>query len=212
MFTGMTVTFVLATTMTTAANAIILQYTAPAWVFVLSPFVVGERAEPRQWLAFAVSMLAVGFIFVVQYTSDNVGLVIGLASGVVFGTQVVLFRRVRAMDPVVLAFLCCAGSGVILTPIAIMYEGFQVTSGNVGLMALAGVAQFGLPYVLYAAGSRWVPAQRAILIIMLEPVLNPIWVFIAHGEKPHWSTLVGGGLILASVCYLSMTRTTADHA
>lgn len=206
LFTGMTATFVLATTLTTAANAIILQYTAPAWVFLLSPWIVGERAQPRQWLAFAMSMVAVAFIFAVQYQSDRVGLIVGLASGVVFGAQIVFFRRVRAMDPVVLACLCAAGSGIALVPVALACDGWQIAASSALLLLVAGVVQFGFPYVLYAAGNRHVSAQSAVLIIMLEPVLNPIWVYLVRGEAPHWSTIAGGGLILASVCYLSITK------
>ena len=206
MFTGMCATFVVATTLTTAANAIILQYTAPAWVFLLSPWIVRERAEPAQWLAFAVSMAAVALIFGAQYTADSVGLLVGIASGVVFGTQVVFFRRVRDLDPVVLAFLSCAGSALLLTPIALAVSGWQVTLHTGLLVTLAGVVQFGLPYVLYAAGVRHASAQRAVLIIMLEPVLNPIWVFLVIGERPHWSTIIGGGLIVLSVGFLAMKR------
>lgn len=205
-FTGMTTTFVLATTRTTAANAIILQYTAPAWVFLLSPWIVRERAKSRHWVAFSVSLAAVGFIFVMQYRSELVGLLIGLLSGLVFGVQIVLFRRVRATDPVVLAFLCCAGSGLVLLPVALRFEGLQLSSSNLWLISLTGIAQFGFPYVLYSAGVREATAQDAVLIIMLEPVLNPLWVFLVCAETPHWSTTIGGVAILASVCYLSLMR------
>jgi len=113
-FTGMTITFVLATTLTTAANAIILQYTAPAWVFLFAPIILGESTQTRQWLALAGAMIGVAIIFLWQFTSDAPGLGIALTSGLVFGTQPVLFRRVRSLRPVVLAFLACAGSGLVL--------------------------------------------------------------------------------------------------
>ncbi|MCA9249877.1 MAG: DMT family transporter [Phycisphaerales bacterium] len=206
MFTGMCGTFVLATTATSAANAIILQYTAPAWVFVLSPWIVKERANPKQSIALAVSMAAVGLIFLAQYETDLFGMLIGLLSGMVFGTQVVLFRRVRAIDPIVLAFLCCAGSGVLLLPVALLLEPIQLTVSIGGWLILTGVVQFGFPYVIYAAGVRHVSAQLAILIIMLEPVLNPVWTYLFHREVPHWSTMVGGAVILCSVAYLSLSR------
>ncbi len=206
MFTGMCGTFVLATTATTAANAIILQYTAPAWVFVLSPFIVNERASSKQFVALTISMLAVALIFVAQYETDLFGMSIGVLSGIVFGTQVVLFRRVRAIDPIVLAFLCCAGSGLLLLPIAILLEPIKLTFPIAGWLLLTGAVQFGFPYVIYAAGVRHVSAQRAILIIMLEPVLNPLWTYAFHREVPHWSTIVGGAVILCSVGYLSLSR------
>jgi drug/metabolite transporter (DMT)-like permease len=206
MFTGMCGTFVLATTATSAANAIILQYTAPAWVFALSPWIVKERASAKQFAALAVSMVAVGLIFFAQYETDLFGMSIGVLSGIVFGTQVVLFRRVRAIDPIVLAFLCCAGSGVLLLPLALLLEPIRLTYAITGWLLLTGVVQFGFPYVIYAAGVRYVSAQLAILIIMLEPVLNPVWTYMIHREVPHWSTMVGGAVILCSVGYLSLSR------
>lgn len=205
-FTGMCVSFVVATTMTSAANAIILQYTAPAWVFLLSPIILGDRTEPRHWVAFAVSMSAVALIFAAQYTTDAAGLFVGLLSGFVFGCQGVLFRRVRRMDPVVMAFLSCAVSGVLLTPAALILEGWRMTATQAGLLVLMSVVQFALPYVLYSAGVKHVSAQRAVLLIMLEPVLNPVWVLAFRGEVPHWATIAGGAAILASVVYLSLPK------
>lgn len=205
-FTGMCATFVLATTLTSAANAIILQYTAPAWVFLLSPWIVGDRTDARHWWAFAASMAAVGLIFVAQFSSDAVGLVVGLASGLVFGCQSVMFRRVRHVDPVVMACMCCVVSAACLTPLALVIDGTAISGRQVGILALMGVVQFAVPYVFYSAGVRHVAAQTAVLLIMLEPVLNPVWVYLGRSETPHWSTIVGGGLIVVSITNLSWPR------
>jgi drug/metabolite transporter (DMT)-like permease len=211
LFTCMCSSFVLASTLTTAANAIILQYTAPIWVFLLSPWLVGDRTDRRQWAAFGLSLSAVLLIFLAQCRSDAVGLSVGLASGVVFGCQCVFFRRVRALDAVVLAFLSCVGSGIALLPIALVAEGWQLTVRTGLLLAFMAVVQFGLPYVLYAAGVKHVAAQRAVLLLMLEPVLNPVWAYLGLGERPHWSTLVGGIVILVSVLSLSVARPSASR-
>lgn len=209
LFTAMCATFVIATTQTTAANAIILQYTAPIWVFALSPWINRERAEARQWMAFAASMLAIVLILATQYSADSFGLSVGLASGVVFGMQIVAFRRVRALDPVVFIFLCCAGSGVLLLPLALWGDARPPTAAAAALVVFTGVVQFGLPYVLYAVGNPHVAAQSTVLIFMLEPVMNPVWVYLARGEIPAWSTIVGGAIILLSVAYLSLRRRPA---
>ncbi|MHC4067868.1 MAG: EamA family transporter, partial [Planctomycetota bacterium] len=76
---------------------------------------------------------------------------------------------------------------------------------ELGLLVLMGVVQFGLPYVLYSAGIARVTAQEAILIVTLEPVLNPLWVWLGPGETPSVGTIVGGAIILASVTYLALT-------
>jgi drug/metabolite transporter (DMT)-like permease len=205
-FTGMCVTFVVATTMTSAANAIILQYTAPAWVFLCSPFILGEPAQPRQWLALGGAMMGVSVIFFTQISSDAAGLGVALLSGLVFGVQSVLFRKVRDVHPIVLAFLACAGSGLALLWPALAIEGRLPTRGQGGLLVAMAVVQFALPYVLYSAAVARVRAQEAILIIMLEPVLNPVWVWMGRGEVPSTGTLIGGGIILLSITYLSLAR------
>ncbi|MFQ5491840.1 MAG: DMT family transporter [Phycisphaerae bacterium] len=137
-FTAMTLSFVLATTLTTAANAIILQYTAPAWVFLLSPLILAEPAGRRHWVALCGAMAGVGIIFVFEFATEAVGLVVGLGSGLVFGTQTVLMRRVRAVNPVVLAFMVCAGSGMALLPVAGLVEAVLPTKEQLYLLALMG--------------------------------------------------------------------------
>ncbi len=205
-FTGMTISFVLATTMTTAANAIILQYTAPAWVFVFSPLILGESAHSRQWFALGGAMIGVAVIFFWQFTTDWAGLLVALTSGLIFGVQSVLFRRVRAVRPATLAFVASAGSGVVLLPIALLVDGPPPGGRMLALLAFMGAVQFGLPYVLYSAGIARVSAQEAILIVMLEPVLNPIWTWLGHGEVPSAGTIAGGAVIMASVTYLALAR------
>lgn len=205
-FTGMCATFVISTTLTTAANAIILQYTAPAWVFVFAPLITGERATRQQFFGLTLSLVGVGVLFLWQYEQGQSGLIIGLASGVVFGIQSVLFRRVRALDPVVLVWLVCGGSAVLLLPVSYVTGTVDLTSSIVGWLVLMGVVQFGLPYVLYSAALSRVTAQQAVLIILLESILNPLWVWLVRGEVPHISTFIGGACILASVTYLAILQ------
>ena len=209
-FTGMCLSFVVATTMTSAANAIILQYTAPVWVFVLSPIVLGESAQRGQWPALAGAMLGVAVIFFWQFSTDAPGLVVGLTSGLVFGAQSVFFRRGRALPPSMLAFVCCAGSGVVLLPLALLTDRALPPASLLALLAVMGVVQFGLPYILYSAGIARVRAQQAILIIMLEPLLNPLWVWLGRGELPSAGTILGGVIILASVIFLALSG-RSDH-
>lgn len=205
-FTAMCATFVQAMTHTTAANAIVLQYTAPVWVFLLSPWITRERAGRGQVMSLAFSLIGVVVIFGWQFQGAHSGLILGLAAGVVFGIQTVLFRRVRRVSPLVLVWLACGGSGVILLAVSLATERTSMNAGLVGWLALMGLAQFALPYVLYSAGLGRVSAQRGSLVILLEPILSPVWVWLAVGEVPHVSTLVGGGFIMASVLCVMLVR------
>jgi drug/metabolite transporter (DMT)-like permease len=155
-------------------------------------------------------MVGVAVIFLWQFTTDAAGLAVALTSGLVFGVQSVLFRRVRAVAPVMLAFACCAGSGLVLLPIAAVTEDVIPTRPQFTLLALMGVVQFGIPYILYSAGIARVRAQEAILIVMLEPVLNPLWVWLGRGEVPSPGTIIGGAIILMSVTVLALDRGSPD--
>lgn len=203
-FTAMCATFILATTHTTAANAIILQYTAPVWVFLLAPRLTGEQATREQFVALAFALVGVAVIFFCQYHPGQTGLLIGLGSGVVFGVQNVFFRRVRHVPPLLLTCLVCGGSAVLLLPLAHLLDPAALTLRLTGWLLLMGVVQFGLPYVLFSAAIARLSAQKTVLIILIETILNPFWVWWLHGETPLPSTLVGGALILAGVVYVSV--------
>jgi len=203
-FTAMCATFVNSMTRTTVANAIILQYTAPAWVFLFSPWITRERASGGQWLSLAISGVGIGVIFGWQFEQDSTGLLLGLLSGVVFGLQTVLFRRVRAVDPIVLVWVVCGVSAAILLPIAHCSGRPALTPSLVGWLGLMGLVQFSIPYVLYSAGLQRTSAQKGALLLLLEPVLSPIWVWLVVSEVPRASTIVGGGFILLSVAYLTV--------
>lgn len=198
-FSAMCATFVHAITRTTVANAIWLQYTAPAWVFLLSPWITRERASGVQFVSLAFSLVGIGVIFFEQYEPGQTGLLLGLGSGFVFGIQTVLFRRVRSVDPLVMAWLACAGSALLTLPVSFVTESPTLTSAAMRRLALMGLVQFALPYVLYCIAINRLRAQQAALIILVEPVLSPVWVWLSIGEVPHPSTLVGGCFILAGV-------------
>ncbi len=198
-FTAMTAAFVLATTLTHAANAIFLQYTAPAWVFILSPLLLRERAERRDVVVLATALCGVAVIFTGQgATSHPPGLVVGLAAGLFFGLLTLVLRHVRQIDALLVSWINNLGSAVLLLPAAALST-LSLDREQFILLILLGVFQFGIPYLLYTKGLQYVPAHRAVLLILMEPVLNPTWTFLIVGEVPASTTLAGGGLILAAV-------------
>ena len=201
-FTGMCITFVLSMTRTTAANAIFLQYTAPAWVFLLSPFVTGDRATGPQTTAMILAFFGVTIIFWDQYAPGQSGLIIGIIAGVVFGLQSVVFRRAHRIDALVLVWCVCMGSSVIMMPFAFMSPAPIFTISLTGWLIFTGIVQFGIPYVLYSEGLKRVTAQKGVTLILLEPILSPVWVWLILGEIPVTSTFIGGAFIASSVVYI----------
>jgi hypothetical protein len=124
----MTASFVIANTLTAAANAIILQYTSPIWVFLLSPLILQERPARAEGLALLVSMAGVAVIFSGSPDTSPIGLLVALTSGAGYGTLTVLLRRLRRVNPAVVAALNAFGSGVLLLVPVAVWGGFSLTA------------------------------------------------------------------------------------
>jgi drug/metabolite transporter (DMT)-like permease len=212
-FTLMTVTFVVATTRTAAANAIVLQYTSPIWVFLFSPLLLHERARLADGFVLLLAMAGVGIIFFGHGRADTPALLIGLASGLGYGSLTVALRGLRAADPIAVVALNCVGSGLLLLPAVAVWASFDLEARQWMLVLLLSVVQFALPYVLFTWALRHVPAHRAALIVLLEVVLNPLFTFLLVGEPVPGPTLAGGPLILASVAiWVLLARQTSRQA
>jgi drug/metabolite transporter (DMT)-like permease len=189
--------FVISTDLTTAANAIFLQYTAPAYVAVLGWRMLGERTRPADWACIALASAGVGLLCRDGFGTGSLpGILAGMASGLGMALMVVLLRRERAGSPETTLLLGNIATAVIGLPF-----GFEKmpTGLEWGLMGILGVFQIGVPYILYALAIRQVSALEAVLIPLLEPVLNPLWVFIFRREIPGPWSLAGAGLVLGGV-------------
>lgn len=198
-FTLMTASFVIANTMTAAANAIILQYTSPLWVFALSPLLLKEHARRGEGRVLLVAMLGVAVIFAGQDKSGLPGLLVALLSGFGYGLLTVLLRGLRLVDSTVVTCVNLLGSGLLLLAPVLWSGAYGLTGRQAALMAVLGIVQFGIPYVLFTWGLTRVAAQRAALIVLLEAVLNPLWTWLAVGEPVPSATWLGGPLILAGI-------------
>lgn len=198
-FTVMTAAFVIANTMTAAANVIILQYTSPIWVFLLAPWLLKEHPGRTEGLVLLVAMAGVAVIFSGNTQTDLPGLCVALISGLGYGTLTVCLRGLRPVSPTVVAALNALGSGLLLVVPVAIWGAFALTAYQWSLMLLLALGQFTLPYVLFSWALQRVPAHQAALIVLLETILNPLWTFLLVGERPPTATLFGGPLILAGV-------------
>ena len=191
------VLFVFATRMTTAANAIFLQYTAPIYVALIGRWYLNERALRIDWLVIAVALGGIALFFMDRLTASGFwGNIVALASGVAFASVAVFLRKEKAGSPVTAIIL-----GNILVAVAGAPFMFQASfgQGDGWRLLLLGTVQLGLPYVFYAAAIKQVTALEATLIPLLEPILNPLWVMLMLGERPGQWAIVGATLVLAAV-------------
>jgi len=198
-FTLMTACFVIATTQTAAANAIILQYTSPIWVFALSPVVLGEQPRLLDGLWLLLAMVGVGVILAGGWQTDLRGLLIALGSGAGYGSLTVVLRGLRPVRPSVVVALNFIGSALLLLPAALAGASLALTPQQWALTLLLGIVQFSVPYALFSWALQRVRAHQAALIVLLEAVLNPLLTWLIVGEPVPRPTLLGGPLILLSV-------------
>lgn len=207
-FAAMNRLFVYALAEGTAANAVLLQYTAPLWMYLASVWLLGEPPDRRSRLALAVGLLGVGVIVAGGWGSERPAVVAaGLASGVAYAGVVVCLRVLRDASPRWLTLQNHLVSGLVLLPL--VWAAPQPTWPQLGVLFLFGAVQMGLPYWLVARGLRAVSPQEAGAITLLEPLLNPLWAYLVSGETPAPATAVGGAFILGALAwrYLPLART-----
>jgi drug/metabolite transporter (DMT)-like permease len=190
------VLFVCANKLTTAANAIFLQYTAPIYIALLGAWFLRERPSRVDWILMGVTQLGIGLFFLDDLKPGNLaGNLFALASGLCYSVLVVLLRQQKDASPFESVLLGNVLTACIGLPFAFTSPAEAV---SVPALLLLGVVQLGIPYVMFASAIRHVRALDASLISAIEPVLNPVWVFLALGERPGAWALVGGSVVIGS--------------
>jgi drug/metabolite transporter (DMT)-like permease len=197
----MNYTFLAALTLTTEANAIWLQHTAPAWIFLVGVLVFHEPVHRRDPWLLVCCLAGVGLILSCELGGQApAGILFGLLGGVTYAAVVLSLRHLRDEDGVWLVFLNNLTTALLFLPLALHYELWPTGQQTLVLSAF-GIFQMGLPYVLFARGVRRVTGHEAAGIVLLEPILVPLWVYLVWRHEPsyqapQWWTLAGGGLIL----------------
>jgi drug/metabolite transporter (DMT)-like permease len=197
--------FILANKLTTAANAILIQYSAPIWVALLGSWLLGERASRFDWLTIAAVLGGITLFFFDQLTFDHVaGNLIALVAGIATALYTLSIRKVAItpgaadpsdpLRPILLGNLIGAALGAP----------FMLTSPPGGLttwtaLVALGVIQQAAAYLCYAWAIRRATAFEAILVPVIEPILSPIWVAIAFGEQPGLWALLGGAIVVGAI-------------
>lgn len=202
----MIVSFVSATKLTTAANAIFLQYTGPLYVLLLAPFVLKEKFRKADAWAIGAALGGMSLFFVGRLESGQLlGNLVAVVSGVFFGGTVLLLRRDASRDAIASMLVGNFLAGLVALPFA--WGRLALDTRGLAIVAFLGCVQMGLAYIFFVRGLTAVPAAEASLLGMLEPMFNPLWAFLGLGESPGGWALTGGAIVLASVA----TRTLAGR-
>jgi drug/metabolite transporter (DMT)-like permease len=189
--------FVTATKLTTAANAILLQYTAPVYVALLSGWLLDETVSRRDWHTIFVVCCGMIFFFLDKVTAGGMlGNLYAIASGVSFALFTLFMRMQKDASPYGSVLL---GNLLTFALSLFFWSGNAMDVTNIIGISLLGVFQLGASYVLYTHAIRYVEALEATLITSIEPILNPIWVFLLFSEQPGLYSMIGGLIVLAAI-------------
>jgi drug/metabolite transporter, DME family len=194
--------FVLATKQTTAANAIFLQYTAPVYVLILEPLLYKEKFRLRDLLTVLICLGGMTLFFVGKLRPEDVeGNLMALASGFCFALYFLLLRHPKAREVNRASSVIYGNSlAVLLTAPWGLAAISSLDRFDLVSVVYLGVIQIGLSYLLFTtAMANGVRSLDAGIVGYVEPVLNPVWVFLILGEKPSQWALLGGSIIILAV-------------
>lgn len=196
---GVFIFFIAANKLTAAANAIVLQYSAPIFIIILSSLIFRQKFRKGDIIAVAATSLGIILFFVDDISGGNMlGNLLALLAGVFFASMFVTTGRADDRS---------RSSGILLghlftAIIGIPFVFFAPTPTNpttVSIILMLGIFQLGIPYILYGMAARHCSALACSLISGIEPLLNPLWVFIFNGETPGFFALLGGAVVITAV-------------
>jgi len=195
-YVGVQLFFVISTKLTAAANAIFLQYTAPLYLFLFGYWFLGERPHRTDWILTPIILLSL-----ILFLGDGLrfggieGNLFGVLSGLSMAIMMLCMRREKAGEPGTLILMGCL-IGILIGFPSLIQETFSLQS--VGIILFLGVFQMGLSYVFFSIAIKSLNALESSLILFIEPVLNPVWVFLVIGEVPGNLALLGGLLVIGT--------------
>lgn len=198
--------YVIANKLTTAANAIVLQYTAPLFVLIWDCIYRKKRPDKKQCLLVFMAFAGMILFFLDQLEGGQLmGNMIAIISGVTFSGVFFInsLPESSSEDASMLAF-----SISIVMSVPFLGDVIKMDATAIGALLVLGIFQVGLAYVLFAKGAKLTSPVNASLIGLLEAILNPVWVFLFYGEKVGRFALAGAVIILLAV--VMNTVTTKD--
>jgi drug/metabolite transporter (DMT)-like permease len=203
-----------------AANAILLQNSAPVWVFVIGVGLLGEKADRRNWQTVLLAMTGAGLIVAGNWprglAPDEQArqveiLLMATGSGIAYAGVILFLSALRAESSAWLSVLNLLGSAGCVAAFTLATHDAAgavawfaaPTAAQLAFLAVFGAMQMGAPYFLFARGLRTVGPQEAGIITLLEPLLNPLWAYLIAPDKetPTVWTWVGGGVLMAALAW-----------
>ncbi len=195
--------FVVANKYTSSANAILLQFTAPAWVLLFSIIILKEKVVKKDVSVVIVVFVGMTLFFTGDLNSGNlIGNFFGLLSGISMGLMIISMKKIKDGSPLEIVILGNLFAFLLSWP---FFKDLTFDLMSITGILLLGIFQLGIAYILFTSGITKVSALEGILIPVLEPLLNPVWVLLGTGETPGPSALLGGVIVISAVVYKSVS-------
>ena len=201
-FASASIAFIVALSLTSVANTLIILSTAPLIAALLGRVVLGERVRARSWLAMLAALAGIALMASGSVGSGSlIGDLFALVIAVSLAVATVTIRKYRDVRMTPAACLAAVLTALLAVPLA---SPLAVTGGDFGLLFLFGAVQLGTGLALFTTGARLAPTAEVALLSVLETILGPIWVWAILGEHPGGRALLGGGIVLAALAIHSL--------
>jgi drug/metabolite transporter, DME family len=203
---------------TTAASAIFLQATNPLFILLLAPWLLGEHASGRDLLQMAVMGLGLVLFFLgldrpsATAPDPVLGNVLAVACAITWTFTLIGYRWIVARGGSVATAAASGNLTAGLLALALAQPLAPVRGGDWAVLAFLGVCQLGVPYVFMVRAIPRLKAIEVALFLLIEPVLNPVWAWLVHGEAPGAATLLGGAMILGATLVRSVLDARSSAA
>jgi len=192
------ISFVIATKTTTAANAIFLQATAPIYVLIFEPLINKTKYEKSNIITVAVCFIGMLFFFIGELEPGHLeGNLVALFSGIMFAAFFLGMKKNDIKHQQSSIFFGNVLVTIISIPFILSLD--TISLDDLWMLGYLGVFQIAIAYAFFASGLKRVFAVEASIISMIEPVLNPVWVFFGYGEVPSFWAIIGGIIIISAI-------------
>lgn len=207
---GTMLLFCAASKLTTSANAIILQSTNPIHIMVLNTLLYHHRYRKGELVAVGITLAGISLFFLDQLSPGNLlGNGIALCSGFTMAVMYLFGSRLPDEASSMSSVLIGHGTAAAVGLVCALFAPPAMGAANLAAILTLGVVQLGVPYVLYAIAVRNCSPLSCSLIGMIEPLLNPVWVFLVIGERPGAFALLGAAVVMVTVCVWSVLSARA---
>ena len=196
--------FVVANKLTTAANAIVLQFTAPVFIVILSVLFFGKKFRLADILTVIVTMAGISLFFFDKLSAGHqLGNVVALGAGACFGCYYISLGESPEGERMSAILIADGLTFLIGLPFTFTTHP-SFTPAAMLVVVLLGIIQLGIPYILLAKAAEHCPPLACCLLGAVEPLLNPLWVFLLNGEAPGVSALCGGAVVILTITLWSV--------